>query len=193
MWETQIRIKLWVCLFRLFADWDGWIFCCGLETSQRWGSELLSLVRRGNLLFPFHCWYPRQYKCAGCDLVKAFSLSSGFAFQLSGFHLFTLEPGFKGYDGKDNWSREQSSCQQGKKKGFNIKHFNLLRIPMGMNGTLGYKAEIILSISLSLSLLIPPLQQVSYHTQYHCKQISIDVSTPRCDGLQEFLRPDLCC
>ena len=112
MREIQIRSKLWVCLLGLFTNWDEWSLCCGLEISQRWGSEVLSLVRLENLFFPFHCSYPRQYKCTECDLVKAFNLSWGFSFQLSGFYLFTLEPGFKGYDGRDNWSGEAASKQR---------------------------------------------------------------------------------
>lgn len=44
-----------------------------------------------------------------------------------------------------------------------------------------------------LSLRVPPLQQVSYHTQHRCTQISTDASTPHRNGAQEFLGPGLPC
>lgn len=40
--------------------------------------------------------------------------------------------------------------------------------------------------SPSLYLHVPPLRQVSYHTQHRCMQISIDVSMPHREGPQEF-------
>jgi len=40
--------------------------------------------------------------------------------------------------------------------------------------------------SPSLSLHTPPLQQVSYHTQHRCLQLSIEASGPHRNELQEF-------
>lgn len=114
-----------MCLPRLMANRDGWSLCHGLEAAQRWGSEVLSLVRLGNLLLYFLSWYHRQQKFAECDLIKAFSLSWSFAFQLSSFYLFTLEPGFKGYSRKGNRSGVAASKWE---KCFNEKHFIMLKI-----------------------------------------------------------------